>query len=323
MTIPAARQAVKWIVACIMVGVVQPLGAASPSEAELSRFTFTEYHMGGETRLVLYATDAETARTAGEAAFVRIAELEAIMSDYRPDSELMRLCDQAGGAPIRVSRDLFRVLERAEEVSRQTAGAFDITVGPLVQLWRTARRAGHLPTPDEIARARQQTGWQKVRLDRRTRSVRLDTVGMRLDLGGIAKGYACDEAVATLKRHGVRRALVQMGGDIVLGDPPPQSDGWRIEVPNAGGPLSLHNCAISTSGDTEQYVEIDGVRYSHIVDPTTGAGMTTRIQASVVAPSGLLTDPLATALTVMEPERHAQVLANYPSIRSYVRYLRH
>jgi thiamine biosynthesis lipoprotein len=303
--------------------------AAPPSGAPgaaLARFTYTEYHMGVDARLVLYAPDTPTAERAATAAFARIAALDSIMSDYRRDSELMRLCDRAGGPPVRVSPDLFLVLRRAQEVSRQSGGAFDVTVGPLVRLWRTARKTAVLPAPAEIERARKLVGWKKVRLDERARTVRLAVRGMKLDLGGIGKGYAADAAQQVLKRHGVTRALVEMGGDMVVSGPPPGTEGWTIRVPNAGtdsGPVDLHfaDRAISTSGDTEQFVVIGGRRYSHLVDPRTGQALTNRVEVTLIAPNGLTSDPLTKALSMLaEPERR-KLLQAYPGTKAYVRVL--
>ena len=176
--------------------------------------------MGVPVRIVLYAPDAAVAERAATAAFRRFAELEQVMSDYRPTSELMRLCDRAGGPFVPVSPDLWRVLERAERVSRETGCAFDVTVGPFVALWRAARKSGALPTRAELREAAIRVGWQKVRLDSRARAVRLAVPGMRLDLGGIAKGDACDQAQQVLKQNGVTRALIEAGGDIVVSGPP-------------------------------------------------------------------------------------------------------
>jgi FAD:protein FMN transferase len=194
-----------------------------------------------------------------------------------------------------------------------------VTVGPLVQLWRQARRTGQLPDPAAIGQAKALVGWRKVRLDRRSRTVRLDTQGMRLDLGGIAKGYAGDEALRAMRVHGVRSALIELGGDIVLGAAPPGARGWRIEAPNAGGDLWLKDCAVSSSGDTEQFVVIDGVRYSHVVDPRTGRGLTTRRQATVVAKDGLTSDPLSTALTVADDRARCRLLQRTPGLKVYMK----
>jgi len=275
---------------------------------------------------VVYAPDRAAAERACATAFERIAALDSIMSDYRRDSELMRLCARAGGPPVRVSPDLFTVLRRAEEVSRQSDGAFDVTVGPMVALWRQARKSGVLPQPAAIARARRLVGWKKLQLNERARTVRLALPGMRLDLGGIGKGYAGDAAQRVLKEHGVTRALVEMGGDIVVSEPPPGTDGWTIRVPNAGndrGPadLRLANCAISTSGDTEQFVIIGGRRYSHIIDPRTGIALTNRVQVTLIAPSGLTSDPLTKALSIPGPEARNKLLQAYPGVKAYVRML--
>ena len=280
--------------------------------------------MGVDARIVVYAKDKPTAEKACSAGFARMAELDAMMSDYRPDSELMRLCDKAGGPPVKVSHDLFRVLKRARDVSEISGGTFDVTVGPLVQLWRKARKSHALPDPGEIDKARQLVGWRKVILDEKQETVRLAVPGMKLDLGGIAKGFADDEVQVVLKKNGINCALVEMGGDIVVSNPPPGSDGWTIRVPNAGddhGPadLSFANRAISTSGDTEQFVVIGGVRYSHVVDPRTGQALTSRVQVTVVAPDGLTSDPLSKGMMILPFEQRTRLFKAFPGTTCYVR----
>jgi FAD:protein FMN transferase len=299
--------------------------AAPPSDA-LPRFSYTEYHMGVDARLVVYAPNQQIAEDACTAAFARIAALDSMMSDYRRDSELMRLCARAGGPPVRVSPDLFLVLRRAQEVARESGGAFDVTVGPLIALWRKARKTAILPDPAALQRTRRLVGWQKLRLTEGARTVRLTAPGMKLDLGGIAKGYAADEAQRVLKHHGITRALVQMGGDIVVSGPPPGTDGWTIRVPNAGndqGPADLRfaDRAISTSGDTEQFAMIGGRRYSHVVDPRTGVALTNRVQVTLTAPDGLTSDPLSTALCVLGGKDNGTLLQAYPGTTAYVRVL--
>ena len=161
-------------------------------------------------------------------------------------------------------------------------GAFDVTVGPYVRLWRFARKRKVLPTPAEIATARAAVGWQKLRLDPRARTVTLLVPNMRLDLGSIGKGYAADQALQILKGRGIDRALVAASGDIAVGNPPPGQRGWKVGIARLWwrhqraplAPLLLHNAGISTSGDTEQFIEINGVHYSHIVNPATGLGLT-------------------------------------------------
>lgn len=291
-------------------------------EQGLRQYHYTQIHMGVQVRIVLYAPDAETAARACEAAFHRIAELEDIMSDYRPTSELMRLCAQAGGPPVRVSDDLFLVLQQAQALAQRTGGAFDVTVGPYVRLWRRARKTGQFPSAEELQRARARVGWRKMRLNPDTKTVQLLVPGMQLDLGGIAKGYALDCALATLKQQGITRALLEAGGDIVVGEAPPGEPGWRIEIANAVPEkrfVTLVNAAISSSGDVEQYIEFNGKRYSHIVDPRTGLGLTNRLAVTVIAPQGITSDSLATAACVLGERKGRELIRSVPGARAYVR----
>jgi FAD:protein FMN transferase len=269
--------------------------------------------MGTRVKIVFYAANEETAKIASKAAFARIAELDGIMSDYRPTSELMQLCAKAGGEPVRVSEDLFTVLEKSVAVSRNSDGAFDITVGPVVRLWRIARRTQQLPDKESLARALALVGYQNIKLDAKNRTVQLLKPGMQLDLGGIAKGFAADCALAVLKKHGIDRALVAAGGDIAVGAPPPDAEGWKIGIqPVEGGEprryLMLKDAAVSTSGDFEQYVFIDGKRYSHIVDPRTGLGLVGRMSVTVVARHGLTSDPTTKTVCVLGPERGLKLI---------------
>jgi thiamine biosynthesis lipoprotein len=273
--------------------------------------------MGVPFRIVVWtATEAE-AQAAANAAFTRLRHLDGLLSDYDPDSEVTRLCVRAGQGPQKVGDDLWRVLERAQGIAAASAGAFDITVGPLVELWRHARRTRRLPTPELLAAARARVGHQHLVLDRTARTADLRLPGMQLDLGGIAKGYAADEALAVLRKAGVPRALVAGEGDIVVGDPPPGTSGWRIAVapldaeatPNRH--LVLSNAAVSTSGDAFQWVEIDGRRYAHVVDPRTGVGLGQRFSVTVVARDGMTADALATAIGVLGPERGLPLLAGF------------
>jgi len=168
---------------------------SNPLPQPLQRFEFTSPHMGTLFRITLYAPDESGAQAAAQSAFRRVADLEQVMSDYQADSELLRLCDQPFGIPVPVSADLLEVLERAQEFSALSDGAFDVTVGPYVRLWRFARKRKVLPTQTEIASAHAAVGWKKLRLDPRRRTVTLLAPNMRMDLGGIAKGYAADQAL--------------------------------------------------------------------------------------------------------------------------------
>lgn len=275
--------------------------------------------MGTLFALTLYAPDAPAANAAADAAFKRIDALEDIMSDYQADSELMRLCDQPYGKPVAVSTDLFDVLRRAERISQLSGGAFDVTIGPCVRLWRFARKRKVLPSPAEIANAKAAVGWQKLRLDSETRTVTLLVPNMRLDLGGIGKGYAADAAMQILKGRGLTRALVAASGDIAAGDPPPGQPGWKVGIATIGTRTNqiartvlLHNAGISTSGDSEQFIEIGGVRYSHILNPATGLGLTNRIQATIIGPDATTTDSLDTTVSILGVKRGLALADAWP-----------
>jgi thiamine biosynthesis lipoprotein len=295
------------------------------AEPKLDRFTYTEPHMGTMFKIILYAPDETAAKRAAQTAFERIAALDAIMSDYRPNSELMQLCRKAGGDPVPVNEALFYVLSRAQEVSRLSEGAFDVTVGPVVRLWRRARKTQQLPDSQKLAQARALVGYQNVRLDHKARTVQLLKSGMQLDLGGIAKGYAADEALRKLEENGITRALVAAGGDIAVSKPPPGREGWTIGIAPLEDPnqkpsryLFLHDAAVSTSGDAEQYVEIDGKRYSHIVDPRTGIGLVGRQSVTVVARHGIDADSLTKVVSVLGPERGLAIIDGLDGVAAFV-----
>ena len=278
--------------------------------------------MGMQVRIVLYAGTRDEARQAARAAFEEIARLDWIFSDYRDDSELSRLVLRAGQAPVPVSQELYEVLDRGQRLARQTGGAFDITAGALTRLWRGAIRDERMPNEAELRSAMHASGNDKLRLDATAQTAQITGAGLRLDLGGIAKGYVIDQALTTLRAHDVTKALVEAGGDIVVGAAPPGEAGWHLTIPHAGCEVVLAEAAISTSGDTEQFVEIEGIRYSHTVDPRTGFGLTHRRIATVVVSDGFTADGLATALTLVEDVEMEALLDLYPRTRALVGYPR-
>jgi len=296
-----------------------------PSEPPLQRYAFSHPAMGTLMNITLYAADPAAAKAGAAAAFQRIDALEDILSDYQADSELLRLCDQPFGTPVPVSADLFDVLQRAQKISELSDGAFDVTVGPYIRLWRFARKRKVLPTPAEIATARAAVGWQKLRLDPRARTVTLLVPNMRLDVGSIGKGYAADQALRLLKGRGLDRALVAASGDIAIGNPPPGQPGWKVGIAAFGGAtnqaprtLLLRNAGVSTSGDTEQFIEINGVHYSHIVNPVTGLGMTRRIQSTVIGPDATTTDTLDTTVSLLGVQRGLKLIDSWPRTAAWI-----
>jgi thiamine biosynthesis lipoprotein len=273
--------------------------------------------MGVEFQVVLYSDDAARADKALTQAMARVAALDKALSDYDPESELSKLCETSSVAPdvpqerfpaVKVSDDLWNVLSVAQRVSQESDGAFDVTIGPLSRLWRRARRWKGLPEPDALTDAKGRVGFQFLKLDPAAKTVQLLKPNMRLDLGGIAKGYAADEARDAIKACGIRQALVRASGDISAGDPPPGQPGWQVGIAplNADDPpqrfVELANRAISTSGDAHQHLIVDGKRYSHIIDPRTGVGISGRSSVTVIAPQGIIADGLDTAASVLGPQ---------------------
>ncbi len=275
--------------------------------AQSQRFAFEHPQMGTMFRIVLYANDSTEARIAAHKAFDRIDSLNHIMSDYDRESELNHLSATAGkDVWVTVSEDLWKILRLSTQISSQSDGAFDVTVGPMVQLWRRSRRKKQLPSNEALEKAKGEVGYFLIDFDTAHHTVKLTTSGMRLDLGGIAKGYAVDEALRVLKNEGFTKALVDGGGDIAIGDPPPQQDGWDVGIELldskkiiSNRTLQLSNCAVATSGDTYRYVELDGVRYSHIIDPATGLGVKVRRKVTIISHTGVLADAYASTVSVL------------------------
>lgn len=303
--------------------LLNPLHAADES---LQKFVYEKAEMGLPFRVSMYAPDEATAKAAADAAYDRIAVLNSILSDYDSDSELSRLSQSSGqGKAVPVSTDLWNVLTRAQDFAKMSDGAFDITVGPLVNLWRRARHKQELPTPELIAEMKARVGYQNLKLNPEHRTAELLVPEMRLDLGAIAKNYAIDQAIGVLKQHGITRALIGGSGDMTATDAPPDQPGWRIEIAALdaeGAPapvvIYLKNYSIATSGDMFQRVEIDGVRYSHIVNPHTGIGLTDHSLVTVVAPDCMTANGLTTSISVLGPEKGMKLVEATPGAAAHV-----
>lgn len=285
-----------------------------------ARYEYEEPHMGTVFRFQLYAPSKEIADRAAKAGFARVKELNTILSDYQSDSEIMRLCQKAGTGPVKASQELIDILSESEVWSKRSEGAFDVSIGPLVQLWRRARRTREVPKAIAIEEAKKLVDYRNIEIDRANLQVALKIPRMKLDVGGIAKGYAADEVQKVLKQHGIMSACVAAGGDLCVSNRPPGSEGWVISL----APLEktgavttrivLENQAVSTAGDMEQYVEIDGVRYSHIVDPKTGLGLVGRMSCTVVAPRGTDSDGADTAVCLMGKDKGIAMIDQLPGM---------
>jgi thiamine biosynthesis lipoprotein len=323
---------------CLAESPTRPKSASQPAAATvpatpapvpaLARFEFHAIKFGSDFNVYLYAADRAKADAAAAAVFARVDALDPVLNDYVPDSEISRLSrlthDGPMTRPAPVGDDLYDVLRIAQAAAAATDGVFDVTVGPLVQNWRWSKRQQTLPSAERTAAAKAAVGWKLMALDPagppaagQPHAVQLLTAKMRLDAGGLAGGYAADQALALLRRRGITRALIDSSGDLAVGDPPPGKAGWVVAVRDLTSPaktagyLEVANCGVSTSGDTYRFVEIDGIRYSHIVDPRTGLGLTRRVGVTTVAHDGVTADWLATTLSVLGPEKGIAFVDQY------------
>jgi thiamine biosynthesis lipoprotein len=269
----------------------------------------------------LYSASSSEASKAAEAAFARAEELEQIMSDYRADSELMRLVREGARAPFPVSGDLYDVLAKSLWTSELSRGAFDVSIGPLVDLWRGARKTGRLPDPGEITKAKALVDYRNIELDPAHHTVFLKRAGMMLDLGAIGKGYAADQMLAALQSQGIHHAMVVAGGEVVVGEPPPGNSGWKVGIDtadaNAAIPpctLLLRSAAVSTSGDEHQFLELNGHRYSHVINPATGWAVEGESSTTVLAPDSTTADALATAFSLMPVTDGVRAAESLPGV---------
>jgi len=291
-----------------LVGLAFGLSAVSCSQpGPVERFEFTSPHMGTLWKVVVYSDDRQLASTGAEMVFERVAYLDARLSDYDAGSEVRQL----SGQWTPVADDLWRVLSRSQKIAAESGGAFDVSVGALTRLWRRALRHAEIPGSDKLAAAREVSGHGKLELDEVSRRVRL-VPGMRVDLGAIGKGYALDEAMKILRSLGLPVALVDAGGDVIAGDPPPGRADWKVRVVGNGGPfvVGVSNAAVATSGDLYQSVEIGGQRYSHIIDPRTGVALTGGAAATVVTQEATSADAWASTLCILGREEGGRFLSD-------------
>ncbi len=298
MRLPAERIIIP-VVLIVMISLITAVSAGGQTH---TRLAFKKPLMGTEVSIVLYAADSIAATEAVESAFARITELNNYLSDYLTESELSRLSNTYD-QPVQVNDDLWQVLYTAQEIAHASKGAFDVTAGPLTLLWRRAMRRTILPDSTDLSEAMTAVGYEFLQLDADRQTARLQKRNMRLDLGGIAKGYAADQALEVLAREGFSSATVDAGGDISLGEAPPGSDGWSIKVfsgESETGEVVLKNCGIAVSGDSYRNLDYHGVRYSHILDPETGYGVTHERKVAVIAPSAMIADAWASAYSVMD-----------------------
>jgi thiamine biosynthesis lipoprotein len=293
--------------------------------------------MGTFTRIVAVAEDSNTAQKCIEAGFKQLRAVDALMSVHNDNSEISRINRDGYKNPVRVSESTFEVLQKSVIFSQKTDGAFDVTVGPLVDLFSSAEKKGVAPAEEQIAQAKLKVGFEKLKLNRQDRTVKFTVGGMKLDLGGIAKGYAIDKAVEVMQNNGVIGGMVDVGGDIrCFGVPPKGKSKWLIglqdpnidagysmldarkaksSIKNQGElllTLRLTNGAVATSGDYRRFFLIEGKKYSHIIDTKTGCSSDELTSVTIIAKDATAADALATAVSVMGAEEGLALIEAEP-----------
>ncbi|MFN3193391.1 MAG: FAD:protein FMN transferase [Aureliella sp.] len=294
--------------------VLNAADAKADGQVALVGFELQFPAMGTLVQLKTFARSESEVERGFNAAQRRVLEIANTLTDYDPESETRQLSQLAVESPQNVSADLWAVLTASDDWYRRTDGHFDSSLGSLTRLWRKYRRVRRVPNSEAVQTALQNSGWKYVRLDPSAKTLKFARANVFLDFGGIGKGYIVDEAFRVLVEHDLPQSLVNISGNMRMGTAPPNRNGWNIEVAPieanpksekegaAGEPLQrleLCDCSIATSGDLWQYIEINGVRHSHILDPQTGYGVPGPISATVIAQRAMDADALATAACIL------------------------
>ena len=292
------------------------LPAGGQSHPTGNKYQFAADKMGTQFRILFYDKTEHHAQEVAAKVFDRVDELNLIFSDYLPHSEISRISKSAGtDQRIAVSLEMWEVLTASQNMSQKSQGAFDLSVGPLSKLWRRARRQQQYPSDVEIAKAKSKVNYRWIKLYRHKREVKLQKPGMRLDMGGIAKGYTIDQISLILQGEDIHSFLIDGGGDILVGQAPPDGTGWRIVDQNHRDIELKEHQALAVSGSTFQFLEWRQQKYSHIINTKSGRGATTEQLFYVEASSCMLADALATTISLLPAKKSKRLLKQFEAQR--------
>ena len=285
------------------------------AHAQAGKFSYSEMKMGSPFNIIIVSTDSIKANHLARKSFQLVDSLSHIFSNYDSSSELSKINASAGLLPFKMSPAMLDLVLKAEQAFIQSKGAYDISIGPLSSLWRNARKAKLFPEASSVIATKKLVGFAQVKINKRLGTIFLPNANMQLDFGGIAKGYIGQWVIDYLKANGIQQALADAGGDIVMSGAPLNQKGWLIAVnlPEStdelmNKKLQLSNCSVATSGDVYQFIEYKGVKYSHIINPLTGYGVTNLRNVTIIAKTGATADWLATACSIL-PIKEAKQLA--------------
>lgn len=300
------------------------LASVHAADVQLYRHEASRVSMACLYAIEMYGPDADALPRIADEAFDEVDRIDRLMSHYTADSALTHINRDAAQRPVTVEPELFDFIAEAMRYQRESGGAFDITVGPLMKAWGFFRGDGRMPTDDEVAAARRHVGGDHVFLNAVERTIAFDHVGVELDLGGIAKGYAVDRVVRLLKQRQIAAALISAGGSTIYGlGAPPGRNAWDVAIQDlidtrkTALTLQLTDRALSVAGSSEKSFEVGGVTYSHIMDPRTGRPARGVLTVAVLAASGTAGDALDTTFFVLGPERTRTYLTQLPGIEVF------
>jgi len=284
-------------------------------QAQTRKFSYSEMKMGSPFNLIIVSTDSIKAKHLAQKSFQLVDSLSHIFSNYDSSSELSKINTSAGLLPYKMSATMLDLVQKSQYAYIQSKGAYDISIGPLSSLWRNARKTKLFPEASTVLATKKLVGLGQVKINKRLGTIFLPVSSMQLDFGGIAKGYIAQRVIDYLKTSGIQQALADAGGDIVMSGAPLNQKGWLVgvNVPETtddllNKKLQLSNCSVATSGDVYQYIEKNGVKYSHIINPITGYGVTNLRNVTIIAKTGATADWLATACSIL-PIKEAKKLA--------------
>ncbi len=292
--------------------------AFAQTPPSLIRYEDSRVSMACTYSIVAYGTDEQKLKQAVTEAFDEVDRIDRLMSHYKPGSPLSQINREAAQRPVKTDSELFAFIAECVRYSRASNGAFDITVGPLMKAWGFFRGEGRMPNNAELQAVRKKIGWQHLRLNAKDQTIQFDCAGVELDLGGIAKGYAVDRAIALLKQHGITQALISAGGSTLYAlGAPPESDAWDVQMQDpldarkVAMTLRLNDQALSVSGRGEKFFELNGKRYSHIMDPRTGRPVMKVLSVAVLTKTGTAGDALDNVFYVQGVQQAKRLLKRY------------
>ncbi|MEW5980053.1 MAG: FAD:protein FMN transferase [Acidobacteriota bacterium] len=307
--------------------VLAPSAVEAETSEPLFRFEDSRVSMACTYTIVVYGRDERQLPLIVKAAFEEVDRIDDLMSNYKPDSPISEINRHAASQPVSTDLELFKFLQACLQYSRESQGAFDITVGPLMKTWGFYRGEGRVPWFFELWDVRRKVGYQHVQLDAENQTVRFDRPGVELDLGGIAKGYAVDRVVELLRTFHIQAGFVSAGGSTMYGlGAPPGKTGWDVKIrdplaphnPNkSAASVQLHNQALSVSGNYEKFFEAGGKRYSHIMDPRTGRPVEGMLSVAVVTDTGTEGDALDNVLYVLGLEASRVYLQRHQGVQAF------